>query len=82
MTIKCIILMLLVFLAGFIFRHLLGLAQDLKPKPMLGGVLVIRKNEEAADGQILFKRGLYEISEVKEVLFKVKIVPGEPGERE
>lgn len=82
MPVKCIILLVLVFIVGFLFRHLIGLGQSLKEKPVLGGILVIRKNEEAADGQILFKRGLYELSESKEVIFKVKIVPGEPGERE
>ena len=82
MPIKCIILLALVFIVGFLFRHLIGLGQSLKEKPVLGGVLVIRKNDEAADGQILFKRGLYELSGAKEVIFKVKIVPGEPGERE
>lgn len=77
---KIFIIFTLGFLAGYLFRMIVGAIMDGKPKPVIGGVLVIRKNEEAADGQILFKKGLYELSEVKEVIFKVKIIPGEPGE--
>ena len=73
-------IMILSFAAGFLARSVIKLVRDGKPKPVFGGVLAIRKNNEAADGQILFQKGLFELSEAKEVIFKVKIVPGEPGE--
>lgn len=77
---KIFVVIILSFLAGYLVRTIINIIMDGKPKPALGGVLVIRKNEEAVDGQILFQKGLYELSEAKEVLFKVKIIPGEPGE--
>ena len=46
------------------------------------GTILIHKNEEAIDGQVLFTKDLWAISELKEVTFKVKILPGEPGEWE
>lgn len=74
------VVIILSFIAGFLVRSIFKLVKDGKPKPTFGGVLAIRKNDEAADGQILFQKGLFELSEAKEVIFKVKIVPGEPGE--
>ena len=73
-------IMILSFAAGFLARSIIKLVRDGKTNPVFGGVLAIRKNDEAADGQILFQKGLFELSEAKEVIFKVKIVPGEPGE--
>ena len=78
---KLIVIAILVFIAGMIFQKMMGIAAENRPKPMDGGALVIRKNEEAIDGQIRFTRDLWELSTAEEVIFKVKIIPGEPGEK-
>ena len=77
---KIALIVVLSFFAGFLLRAIMDLIYDINHRPIFGGVLAIRKNNEAADGQILFQKGLYELSEAKEVVFKVKIIPGEPGE--
>lgn len=79
--IKFIIAYFLIFIAGIIFSTLF---QKLKEpnKPFKAGLIAIRKNEEAIDGQILLAKDLWDISSCEEVIFKVKIISGEPGDWE
>lgn len=56
--------------------------KDKQNRKTYAGTILIHKSEEAIDGQVLFTKDLWNISELKEVTFKVKILPGEPGEWE
>lgn len=78
---KCIILCVLIFVCGFVFRMLCSKVSEKDP-PVKSGTIVIRKNEEAIDGQVQFTRSLWDISAYKEISLKIKVVPGEPGDWE
>lgn len=81
MTVKFIILYILAFLAGIIFEILCIKLKE-KDKPVKGGTIVIRKSNEAIDGQVQFTRDLWDISTHKEISLKIKIISGEPGDWE
>ena len=78
---KFIIAYFLIFIAGIIFSALCHKFKE-PNKPIKAGVISIRKNEEAIDGQILLAKSLWDISSCEEVVFKVKILSGEPGDWE
>ena len=78
--IKLIIAYVLIFFAGIIFAILCRKMKN--DEPAKSGTIIIRKNEEAIDGQVQFTKDLWDISTYKEVLFKVKIISGEPGDWE
>lgn len=77
---KCILLCILIFICGIVFHILWGRlnAKD----PVKSGTIVIRKDDEAIDGQVQFTRDLWDISTHKEISLKIKVVPGEPGDWE
>lgn len=79
--IKFIIAYFLIFIAGIIFSTLCRKLKEPK-KPFKAGVIAIRKNEEAIDGQILLAKSLWDISSCEEVVFKIKNLSGEPGDWE
>lgn len=81
MIIKAIIIYILVFVCGFIFNILWDQLSK-REEPVKSGAIVIRKDDEAIDGQIQFTRDLWDISTHKEISLKIKIVPGEPGDWE
>lgn len=78
---KVIVIYVLVFICGIVF-HILCSKLSEKDLPAKSGTIVIRKNEEAIDGQVQFTRDLWDISTHKEISLKIKIVPGEPGDWE
>ena len=78
---KLIIAYILIFIAGIIFSALCRKMREYD-EPVKSGAIVIRKNEEAIDGQVQFTRDLWDISSCNEVLLKVKIISGEPGDWE
>lgn len=77
---KCILLCVLIFICGIVF-HILWDRLNAK-EPVKSGTIVIRKDDEAIDGQVQFTRDLWDISTHKEISLKIKIVPGEPGDWE
>lgn len=77
---KCILLCILIFICGIVF-HILWDRLNTK-EPVKSGTIVIRKDDEAIDGQVQFTRDLWDISTHKEISLKIKIVPGEPGDWE
>lgn len=79
--IKFIIASFLTFIAGIIFSIVFQKFKE-PNKSIKAGVIAIRKNEEAIDGQILLAKSLWDISSCEEVIFKVKIISGEPGDWE
>ena len=80
---RMVILLSLSFIAGGIVTFLANLLHTPQPKPIIkGGYLLVRKNEEAIDGQIRFTKDLWDICTFDQVTFKVKNVPGEPGDWE
>lgn len=81
MEVKFIILYILAFLAGIIFEILCIKFKE-KDKPVKSGTIVIRKSNEAIDGQVQFTRDLWDISTHKEISLKIKIISGEPGDWE
>lgn len=81
MEVKFIILYILAFLAGIIFAILCIKFKE-KDKPVKSGTVVIRKSNEAIDGQVQFTRDLWDISTHKEISLKIKIISGEPGDWE
>lgn len=81
MTIKFIISFILVFIAGIIFEKLTAMGK-IKDPPVKSGTIIIRKNDEAIDGQVRFTRDLWDISTHNEISLKIKIISGEPGDWE
>lgn len=79
--IKCILLCILIFVCGFVF-HILCSKTSEKDPPVKSGTIVIRKDDEAIDGQVQFTRDLWDISTHKEITLKIKVIPGEPGDWE
>lgn len=77
-----VIICILLFIAGVIFDEIVNIKKDTPKKSINGGYLLIRKNEEAIDGQIRFTKDLWTLCTYKEVTFKVKNIPGEPGDWE
>jgi len=78
--IKLIIAYILIFFAGIVFATICRKLTEEEPVKI--GTILIRKNEEAIDGQVQFIRDLWAISTYREVLLKVKIISGEPGDWE
>lgn len=78
---RMVILLSLSFVAGGIVVFLVHALHSPQPKTIIkGGYFFIKKNEEAIDGQIRFTKDLWTICTFDQVTFKVKNVPGEPGE--
>lgn len=77
---KCILLCVLIFICGIVFHILWGRLSA--KEPVKSGTIVIRKDDEAIDGQVQFTRDLWDISTHKEITLKIKVVPGEPGDWE
>ena len=81
MITKAIMIYILVFVLGFIFNILCSQLSK-REEPVKSGTIVIRKDDEAIDGQVQFTRDLWDISTHKEISLKIKVVPGEPGDWE
>ena len=76
------LVMAVLLIIGIVVASLVERSANKKTNKVYAGTMLIHKNEEAIDGQVLFTKDLWAISELKEVTFKVKILPGEPGEWE
>ena len=76
------LVMAVLLVIGMVVAALVERVANKKNDKTYAGTMLIHKSEEAIDGQIQFTKDLWAISELKEVTFKVKILPGEPGEWE
>lgn len=76
------LVMAVLLVIGLIIVTLVERVANKKTDKNYAGTITIRKDDEAIDGQVLFTKDLWAISELKEVTFKIKILPGEPGEWE
>ena len=81
MVIKALVIYVLVFIVGIVVANIWHTA-DKDERPVKSGTVLIRKNDEAIDGQVQFTRDLWNISTHKEITLKIKVVPGEPGDWE
>ena len=80
---RMVILLSLSFIAGGIVVFMAHVLHSPQPKPIIkGGYFLIKKNEEAIDGQIRVTKDLWDICTFDQVTFKIKNVPGEPGDWE
>lgn len=86
MIVKIVICSVLMFLLGMICMFCIMELKFSKDKPIdknvIGGFLIIHKNDEAIDGQIKFTKDLWRLSLYKQATFKIIIEPGEPGDWE
>lgn len=77
-----LLVMVILLVIGLVIAAIIERVTNKKNNKTYAGTILIHKSEEAIDGQVLFTKDLWNISELKEVTFKVKILPGEPGEWE
>lgn len=76
------LVMAVLLVIGLVIAALVERVANKKTDKIYAGTINIHKNDEAIDGQVLLTKNLWAISELKEVTFKIKILPGEPGEWE
>lgn len=82
MPAKYVVVYILVFAAGIIFGMLAKRLTDESKATIKAGFILIKKDDEVIDGQVRLTKDLWDISENQEVILKVKILPGEPGDWE
>lgn len=82
MPAKYVVIYILVFAAGIIFGMLAKKLTDESKTSIKAGFILIKKDNEAIDGQVRLTKDLWDISENQEAILKIKILPGEPGDWE
>lgn len=76
------LVMAVLLVIGLVIAALVERVINKKTDKIYAGTIFIHKDDEAIDGQVWFTKDLWAVSELKEVTFKIKILPGEPGEWE
>lgn len=82
MPVKYVIAYLIVLSLGVALGTLINRIREESKKSIKAGFLLIKKDNEAIDGQVRITKNLWEISENQEAILKIKILPGEPGDWE